>query len=74
MKKFMLLHYGFEQPTPEIMERWQKWFAAVADRTVEHGGLRNGREVAHAGTADLPMGPASLTGYSIIHAESLDEA
>jgi len=22
MKKFMMLHYGFENPTPEIMEAW----------------------------------------------------
>lgn len=22
MKKFMLLHFGFEKPTPEIMEAW----------------------------------------------------
>ena len=26
MKKFMLLHYGFETPTPEIMGAWEKWF------------------------------------------------
>ena len=24
MKKFMLLHYGFEKPTPEIMAAWKK--------------------------------------------------
>jgi hypothetical protein len=34
MKRFMLLRYGFETPTPEIMEAWGKWFEAVADKTV----------------------------------------
>ena len=75
MKRFMLLHFGFEKPTPEIMAAWKKWFAAVADKTVEQGGFHGGaREISHSGTQDLPMGPDSITGYSIINAESLDEA
>ena len=32
MKRFMLLHFGFETPTPEIMAAWNKWFESVADR------------------------------------------
>ena len=75
MKRFMLLHYGFEPPTPEIMAAWGKWMESVADRTVEHGGFHGGaREISHDGTTDLPMGIESITGYSIINAESLDEA
>ena len=74
MKRFMLLHFGFETPTPEIMAAWNKWFESVADQTVEHGGLRDGREISHSGTKDLPMGMESITGYSIIKAESLDDA
>ena len=75
MKRFMLLHFGFEKPTPEIMTAWKKWFEAVADKTVDQGGFHGGaREISHSGTKDLPMGPDSITGYSIIKAESLDEA
>ena len=75
MKRYMLLHYGFEKPTQEIMAAWGKWFKSVADRTVEHGGFPGGgREITHDGTGDLPMGPDSITGYSIINAESLDDA
>ena len=75
MKKFMLLHFGFEKPTPEIMEAWGKWFESIADRTVENGGFHGGvREISKAGTKDLPMGIESITGYSIIKADSLDEA
>ena len=74
MKRFMLLHYGFEKPTPEIMAAWNKWCDSVADRSVEHGGFRGGREIFHGGTAELPFGEDSITGYSIINAESLDEA
>ncbi len=39
MKKFMLLHFGFEKPTPEIMAAWGEWFESVADKSVENGGF-----------------------------------
>jgi hypothetical protein len=74
MKKFVLLHYGFEKPTPEIMGAWGAWFESIADRTVDNLGFSGGREVSASGTADLPWGPESITGCSIIEAESLDEA
>ena len=75
MKRYMLLHFGFEPPTPEIMEAWGKWFQSIADRTEENGGFHGGaREISHDGTADLSMGPDAITGFSIIKAESLDEA
>ena len=74
MKRFMLLHIGFEKPTPEIMAAWGNWFESVADKTAEHGGFSGAREVSHSGTKDLPMGLESIMGYSIINAESLDEA
>lgn len=74
MNRYMLLHFGFEKPTPEIMGRWNEWFASIADRTVEHGGFRAAREISHEGTQDLPMGSESITGYSIIEAADLEEA
>ena len=74
MKRFMLLHYGFETPTPEIMAAWGKWFESIADKTVENGGLGRALEISREGTADLPMGMESITGYSIINAESFEEA
>ena len=75
MKRFMLLHFGFEKPTPEIMAAWNKWLESIADKAVEHGGFHGGaREISHTGTTDLQMGKDSITGYSIINAESLDDA
>ena len=56
MKRFMLLHVGFEKPTPEIMAAWGTWFKAVGEHTVENAGLRNGRELSRDGTKELPMG------------------
>ena len=75
MKRFMLLHFGFEKPTPEIMTAWGKWFGSVADKTVDQGGFHGGaRELSHSGSKDLPMDMESITGYSIINAESLEDA
>ena len=75
MKRFMLLHFGFEKPTPEVMAAWEAWFESYADRFVENGGFHGGaREISHGGVKDLPMGMESITGYSVINAESVDDA
>lgn len=74
MKKFMLLHFGFEKPTPEIMEAWKAWFASIADKQTGQGGFIGGREISKAGSKDLAWDMNSITGYNIIEANSLDEA
>ena len=74
MKRFMILHFGFETPTPEIMAAWKAWFESIADRQIEQGGFSGGREISKDGTRDLPWAMDSITGYNIIEAESLDEA
>ncbi|HSR46621.1 MAG TPA: YciI family protein [Anaerolineales bacterium] len=74
MKRFLLLHVGFEQPTPEIMAAWQRWFESVADKTLDAGGFSTGREISNSGTKDLPWGKDSMTGFNIIEAEDLDAA
>ena len=74
MKKFVLLHFGFENPTPEIMDAWNAWFESIADRTVENVGFSGGREISKSGIRDLPWDKEAITGYSVIEADSLDEA
>jgi YCII-related domain len=70
----MILHFGFEKPTPEVMQAWEKWFASIADRQIDRGGFSGGREISKSGTRDLPWGPDSITGYNVIEAEDLDAA
>lgn len=74
MKDFIILHYGFEQPTPEEMGAWNAWFESVSDVMVERGGLGDGREISSSGIAELPFASDSITGYTIIQASDLDEA
>jgi hypothetical protein len=74
VKNYLLLHYGFEKPTPEEMGAWNKWFESISDRQIERRGLGGGREISHAGTMDLPFAKDSITGYTVIKAANLDEA
>jgi hypothetical protein len=66
MKKFMILHFGFEKPTPEIMAAWGQWFESIADKQVDQGGFAGGREISKDGTRELPWDMESITGYNII--------
>ncbi len=75
MKKFLFLHYGFAKPTPEIMAAWGQWFESMKDNIVDMGGhFSGGREISKSGTADLPLGLDSITGFTSMSAESLDAA
>lgn len=73
-KQFMILHVGFEMPTDEIMEKWNQWFAETKSCTIDMGGFRGGREITHEGAQDLPWDASCLTGYSVIEAQSMEEA
>ena len=75
MKKYLLLTIGFEMPTPEIMEGWNKWFDSLADVLVDQGGFSKAKEIDKDGiTRDLPLDLEAVTGYVIVEAEDLAEA
>lgn len=75
MKKFVMLYYGYEEPTAEVMGAWQRWFARVGDRFVDSGNpLGNCLEITKTGTRELSPDMGAATGYSIISAESREEA
>ena len=75
MKKFVLLYVGYEMPTDEIKAAWSTWFASIGDKIVDSGNpFGAGREISHDGTKELPLDKTAITGYTIINAESLDEA
>lgn len=74
MKRYLLLHYGFVEPTPEIMEGWNSWFTEVGDNLVEMAGFNGGLEISKDGVKELGWDLEAITGYNIITAESMDEA
>jgi hypothetical protein len=74
MKKFVLVHIGFEQPTQEVMIAWEEWFQSIADITIENVGLGPAKEITSEGVKDLPFDRSAVTGYSVIKANDMDEA
>jgi hypothetical protein len=75
MKRFVLLHIGFETPTQEIMDAWGNWFTSIEDRLVENcGPFMTGIEISHSGSRELALDKEAVTGYSIIEADSLEDA
>ena len=75
MKRFVLVHLGFEKPTEEIMEKWNNWFQDIKDINPENiGGFMNGIEITKEGIESLPLDKNSITGFSIINANNMGEA
>ena len=56
------------------MAEWNEWFESIADRQLDRGHFPGGREFTNDGVEDLPFGKDSITGYTVISAEDLDEA
>jgi hypothetical protein len=79
MGKYVLAYLGGsmaegEEAQKAVMEQWMNWFGSLGESVVD-GGAPFGPSTAIAtngGTSN--GGKASLTGYSIITAASLDEA
>jgi len=75
MKKFVLMHVGFEKPSAEIMQAWKAWFEKAAPQTVENiGYFMRGAEISKSGESDLAMDMNAITGLTVINAESFEDA
>lgn len=75
MRKFLFLYKGFVPPTPDIGRAWMEWFAAVGDQFADSGNpMTEGVEVTHDDVVSLELGPDSMTGYSIVNANSMEAA
>jgi len=76
VKKFVLLAHGEMERTPEFQEAHMRWWSSIQDHVVDSGNpLFNGRNVTRDGTvSDLAGGGAPALGYSIVQAESIDDA
>lgn len=75
MKKFLLLYFGDEAPSPAVRDAWQRWFAGAGDRIVDSGNPLGGCvEVTRSGRRGVSPDDGAATGYSIISAESREEA
>lgn len=75
MKKFVFLAVGYETPTKEIQDAWMQWFGLIKDHIVDGGNpFGPGMEITSGGVKQLPHDKEAITGYTIINAESMEEA
>lgn len=76
MTKFVFLAHGEMERTPEAQDAHMKWWSSIQDHVVDSGNpLFNGRNVTKDGTvAVLTADMEPSLGYSIVQAESIDEA
>jgi len=79
MPHFLFAYHGGKTPeTPEETDieigRWQKWFDDIGSTIVDPGNpVGMSRTVSADGVTD-DGGANPLSGYTIIHAESIDQA
>jgi hypothetical protein len=79
MAKYLLAFKGGSMPeTPEaqaqVMKAWETWFTSIGAAVADPGNPSSiSRTIGANGTVG-PQGPASLSGYTILSADSLDAA
>jgi hypothetical protein len=76
MTRFVLLAHGTMDPTPQFRQAHQAWWTSMQGYVVDAGNpLVNGRDVAKDGSVtEIAERDEPALGYSIIEAESLDDA
>jgi hypothetical protein len=76
VKKFVFLAHGEMERTPEFQEAHRAWWSSMEGHVVDSGNpLFNGRNVARNGTVSaLSADQSPALGYSIVEAESIDDA
>ena len=76
MKKFIFLAHGEMERSPEFQQAHRAWWSSIQGHVVDSGNpLFNGRNVTRDGTvSDLSADRSAALGYSIVEAESIDEA
>lgn len=76
MKKFVFLAHGEMERTPEFQNAHRAWWSSIQGHVVDSGNpLFNGRNVTRQRTVtDLSADQSPALGYSIVQAESIDDA
>ena len=79
MPHFLFAYYGGKQPetpaeTELEIERWQSWFDWIGPAIVDPGNpVGTAKTVSPEGVTDSG-GDNPMSGYTIIHTESIDQA
>ena len=80
MTNFVLLYTGGTMPESEaeqqqVMADWGAWYGQLGDDIVDGGNpFNNARTVTADGISDGPATAPGVTGYTVISADSIDDA
>jgi hypothetical protein len=76
VKKFVFLAHGEMVRTPEFQAAHRAWWSSIQGHVVDSGNpLFNGRNVTRNRTVtELTADQSPALGYSIVQAESIDDA
>ena len=83
MKKFVFIYYGSVRPEDiskehmkKTMDKWMVWFGTFKDKMVDGGNpfAPGAKSVSAKGTETIPANMWPAKGYTIINANSMDEA
>lgn len=77
MKNYVYLYYNTghsDDDMEKVMQAWRRWFGSLGDKLVDAGNPFNegAKAVSNDGVMDVTSSPA--TGYSIVKAETMEEA
>ncbi len=76
MNKYVFLAHGEMDRTPESQQAHRAWWSSIQDHVVDSGNpLVHGCNVTRSGTvSELTADQSPALGYSIVQAESIDDA
>ncbi len=75
MSKFVFLYQEMSEPTDDVMASWHEWFESIGSHIVDSGNpFGAGREITSGTGVDLTPAMAPASGYTIVNADSIDEA
>ncbi len=79
MAKYLLTFRGGRMPEGEeeqaqVMAAWTAWFTGAGAAVADPGNPSSKSRTIAASGAVGPEGPASISGYTILSADSLDQA
>lgn len=78
MANYLLVYHGGSMPeTPEegaqVMQAWTDWFAVIGDAVVDGGNPASQTKTINV-DGSVSLDTSGPSGYSVLKAESLDEA
>ncbi len=79
MTNYILVYQGGTEPATKEegaahMAKWQAWMQGLGDAIVNPGTPTRSPKIVSADGVSDDIGPKAMTGYTIIEAESQDEA